>query len=438
MEIFKKKKNGGFRDVIRCDEPSYLIWKWHPGGTELGESKREYAIRTCSTLRVKDGELAVFVYKQKDGTLQDFIKGPFEAKIKTGNFPVLSNIIGLFYEGDTPFQAEVYFVNLAEIIQVKFGVPFFNVCDPRYPDFSVPVAVRGTITFKIEDYKKFITYHRLDTFNLSQFQNQIRDVVNRYVKDVVANAPAEHNINVIQLESKTAMINDIVELNIKDRFLENFAVTVTGVDIGAIEIDKDSYEYLELKRITKDLSSHVIEGQALANLENYKETLRIQREEQQYSMHKQTQTANLDAFQIEQQAQVGIAGAEALAHMGENEAGNVNLGGNAGFNPAAMLASVNLGGAVGQNIVNTMSRTMNQNQQNVIPPPVPVITYYVAVNGNATGPYEFTMLKQMAISGELSCDSLVWTQGMTEWKKVKDVEELLNILKNSMTSIPSE
>ena len=31
MSIFSKKTmGGGFMDVIRCDEPSYLIWKWHP------------------------------------------------------------------------------------------------------------------------------------------------------------------------------------------------------------------------------------------------------------------------------------------------------------------------------------------------------------------------------------------------------------------------
>lgn len=49
MGIFKnKKKIGLIADVIRCDEPSYLIWKWHPTGTQLGEHKREYAIRCGS------------------------------------------------------------------------------------------------------------------------------------------------------------------------------------------------------------------------------------------------------------------------------------------------------------------------------------------------------------------------------------------------------
>ena len=152
MGIFNKNShNGGLMDVIRCDEPSYLIWKWHPAGSQNGFNKRENEIRWGSSLRVKDGEVAVFVYKQKNGVMQDYIVGPFDQTIKTANFPVLASIIGLAFDGKSPFQAEVYFINPAKIIQVKFGVPFFDVYDPRFTDFSVPIAVRGTISFKIAD-----------------------------------------------------------------------------------------------------------------------------------------------------------------------------------------------------------------------------------------------------------------------------------------------
>ena len=223
MGLFdKNKKTGGFMDEIRCDEPSYLIWKWHPSGTQQGNNKRENAIRWGSSLRVKDGEVAVFVYKQKDGAMQDFIVGPFDETIKTKNFPVLASIVGLAYDGGTPFQAEVYFINLARIIQVKFGVPFFDVYDPRFMDFGVPVAVRGTISFCINDYREFIKLHRLSNFNLDDFQKQIRDAVTRYVKDVVANIPAQHNIPLIQIETKTAQINDVIEFDLGTRLSEDF------------------------------------------------------------------------------------------------------------------------------------------------------------------------------------------------------------------------
>ena len=73
MSLFERsKRTGGFMDEIRCDEPSYLIWKWHPAGSQIGENNRENAIRCASSLRVKDGEVAIFVYNQPNGTSVHF------------------------------------------------------------------------------------------------------------------------------------------------------------------------------------------------------------------------------------------------------------------------------------------------------------------------------------------------------------------------------
>lgn len=439
MGLFNKtEKTGGFMDEIRCDEPSYLIWKWHPAGAQPGNNNRENAIRWGSSLRVKDGEVAVFVYNQKNGVMQDYIEGPYDEIIKTENLPVLASIIGLAYDGGTPFQAEVYFINLAQIIQVKFGVPFFDIYDPRFADFGVPVAVRGTVSFHIADYREFIKLHRLNSFRLDDFQKQIRDAVSRYVKDTVANAPAANNIPVIQIETKTAQINDAVEYDISERLKEGFGVLVSGVDIGAIEIDKSSEGYRQLMAVTKDIAATRIE----AETQDYVERLRIQREEGQYAMHKQTQTANIGAFQVEKQAEVGVAGAQALGQMGAIGAGDVNLsGGGEGFNMAAMMASMAVGGAVGQNIAGAMNNIMGGiNQQTApgaVPPPIPTAAYHVAVNGQATGPFALSTLAQMAANGQLTGDSLVWKNGMAQWEKAIAVDELKGLF-STMPPIPEE
>lgn len=450
MSIFSKMNTSGFMDVIRCDEPSYLIWKWHPKDTKQGESKRENTIRYGSSLRVKDGEVAVFVYNYNNAPVQDYIEGPFDRMIETANLPVLSNIVGLAYGGDTPFQAEVYFINLAEIIQVKFAVPFFDVYDPRFDDFGVPIAVRGTVSFRIADYREFIKLHRLSSFNLDDFQKQIRDTVNRYVKDVVANAPAVHNIPVVQIESKIAQINDVVEYDLGERLKENFGVVVSGIDIGAIEIDKTSEGYRQLMSVTKELSGAAAKAEAEAKIkditakqriesENYEETLRIQREEGQYAQHLHTQTANIGAYQVEKQAEVGVAGANALGQMGANGAGNVNLGsGGDGFNMAAMMAGMTIGGAVGQNIAGTMNNMMsgiNQSAPPVIPRSIPVSAYHVAVNNQATGPFDIATLTQMAATGQLTVDSLVWKNGMAQWEKAGTVDELKSLFNNAIPPI---
>lgn len=452
MGLFGKPKAGGFMDEIRCDEPSFLIWKWHPTGSQPGNNNKENAIRWGSSLRVKEGEVAVFVYKQVDGTVQDFIEGPFDEIIKTHNFPVLASIAGLAYNGGTPFQAEVYFVNLARIVQIKFGVPFFDVYDPRFDDYGVPVAVRGTISFRIADYREFIKLHRLSSFSLDDFQKQIRDSITRYVKDVVANAPAANDIPVVQIESKTAQITDAIEYDVTERLKESFGVEVSGVDIGAIEIDKSSEGYKQLMTVTRDVTAATVQAQTQANVknihdmqrieaENYQETLRVQREEGQYAQHKQTQTSNFATYQTEAQTEVGVAGANALGQMGANGAGGIDLGGNGtGFNPAAMMAGMALGGAVGQNIAGTMNSAMagatSQPNAGMTLPPIPCLLFHVAVNGQKTGPFDINTLIQMIQTGQLVGESLVWKQGMPSWEKAEKVDEIKNLFTNGMPPIP--
>ena len=319
------------------------------------------------------------------------------------------------------------------------GVPFFDVYDPRFIDFGVPVAVRGTISFQIQDYREFIKLNRLHNFSLEDFQKQIRDTVIRYVKDTIANAPSAHNIPVIQIESKTAQINDAVEYDISERLKESFGILVSGVDIGAIEIDKTSEGYRQLMAVTKDVAAIRVE----AETQDYVERLRIQREEGQYAMHKQAQTANIGAFQVEKQAEVGVAGAQALGQMGANGAGDVNLsGGGDGFNMAAVMASMAVGGAVGQNIAGAMNNIMGGiNQQTTpgaVPPPIPVVAYHVAINGQAAGPFDMSVLAQMVADGQLTTDSLVWKNGMVQWAKAGTLDDLKVLFANAMPPIPPQ
>ncbi|MGM9601149.1 MAG: DUF4339 domain-containing protein, partial [Faecousia sp.] len=163
--------------------------------------------------------------------------------------------------------------------------------------------------------------------------------------------------------------------------------------------------------------------------ENYAETLRIQREESQYAQRMQTRTSNFGAYQVEKQAEVGLAGANALGQMGANGAGGVDLGGGtAGVNPAAMMASMAVGSVVGQNIAGAMGNMMGGiNQQTTpgaVPPPIPTVAYHVVVNGQAAGPFDMTTLQQMAMSGQLTADSLVWKTGMAQWEKAGSINEL--------------
>lgn len=431
-------KSGGMMNVIRCDEQEYLVWKWRPEGQAVNSTTRENSIRYGSSLRVKDGEVAVFVYKQKDGTMQDFIEGPYDDTIKTANFPVLSSIVGLAFGGESPFQAEIYFINLAGNVQIKFGIPYFDVFDPRFLDFAVPVAVRGTITFNITDYRAFIKLNRMINFTLEDFKKQVKDAVTKYVKSFVANAPQDNGIPVLQLERKIADISDLLQTRLSKEMADDFGVNLKRIDLASIEPDKESEGYRELRRVTAEQQTQTILAQTEVNIknlhdtqvinaENMQESLRIQREEAQRAQRLQTESNFIGAHALDQQTAVLKAGAENLGAMG-------NIGDGGGMNAAGMMTGMMMGGAMGSQMAGMMNN-MGQQMQNGMntPPPPPQANYMVSQNGQQSGPFTIPQLQQLVQQGQVTAQTYVWKQGMANWALAGQVQELAQLF---MTNNP--
>lgn len=441
MGLFGRGKSGGMINVIRCDEDDYLVWKWRPAGQDVNSTTRENAIRYGSSLRVKAGESAVFVYKQHGQGL-DIIEGPYDDTIRTANFPVLSSLVGMAFGGESPFQAEVYFINTSGIINIKFAIPFFDVFDPRFLDYAVPMAVRGSINFRVADAKKFVYAHRLIDFSLQRFKEQVRDAVIRRVKSAVVNAPADHGIPVLQIERKIEAINDIVLPRLKEDF-EDFAVTLSRLDISSIEVDKESAGYLELRDVTAVQQTSTIHAQTAANIrnmndmrrinaENVAETARIQREEAQRAQRLQTETQFIGAHALDRQADVMQTAAQNLGSGGGWGGGS----GSSGIDPAQFMTGMAVGGALGNQMagmVNNMGQTMNQYwqqppaQQGATPPPVPCASetsYYVVLGGQQSGPYKVSQLRPLVQQGRIDPATMVWAQGMPAWTPAGQVAEL--------------
>ena len=406
-------------DVIRCDEVNYLVWKWRPSG-EANSTKKENSIRYGSSLRVKDGEMAVFVYKQNGEQVMDFIQGPYDSTIKTDNFPVLTNIVGLAFGGDSPFQAEIYFFNLQGNNQIRFGVPYFDVADPRYLDFTVPVAVRGSITFNLTDVKQFIKLNRITDFSLDQFSEQIVGMVKKFTKNFVSNCPVEQGISVLQIERKVAEISDLLQARIAPQLADDFGINLKRIDISAIEIDKESSDYAQFIHITKEQQMIQVEQighRALIDTEIYAESGRLS-----------IQTQNIQAHAINKQAEVLKAAADSMGQMG-----SINLGGGGdGLNPAGMMMGMAMGGAMGGQMagmvsggMNAMQQQMQQQVPQMAPPPIPgSVNYMLAINGQQYGPYNMQQLQQMVSTGQLTAQTLVWCQGMAAWENASNRPDL--------------
>ena len=126
---------------------------------------------------------------------------------------------------------------------------------------------------------------------------------------------------------------------------------------------------------------------------------------------------NLSAF-TQYQAAIGI------------EEAAKNPGGTAG-------AGVGMG--MGFAMANQMGQTMGQNQQNQqTAPPPPLMQYFVAVNGQQTGPFAEQVLVQMAQSGQLTKDSLVWKQGMAAWTAAAQVPEVSKLFGQAPPPLPPQ
>ncbi|TFW28525.1 SPFH domain-containing protein [Massilia horti] len=443
MGLFSNKAEGGAMDVIRCDQTDYLVWKWRPSGSANSTTK-ENAIRWGSSLRVKDGEVAVFVYQQADGQHQDFIEGPFDETIKTANFPVISSILGLPYAGQSPFQAEVYFINLAGNIKIPFGVPYFDVFDPRFLDFPVKVAVRGSLIFNITDYRAFIKQHRLIDFDLERFRLLVRDALIKNVKGIVSNAPSDHGIPVLQIERKLLDVNDLVRPRVAQAFAEDFRVNMLRLDVDTIEVDKTTEEYAQLRSVTADLEIAMRQKQnevgmrnidmtQLINAENMSESLRIQREESQRFQRLQTETQHLAAHQLDQQTSVLR---DAASNLGQMTAMDLGTGGG-GFNPVGMMTGLAVGGVMGGQMANMMNVAgsniaqppMSPPMMSPPPPPPPLLQaqYNLNINGQTVGPFPLPQLQDMARTGQLLPTTYAWKPGMSGWEAAGSIAELAPI-----------
>ena len=427
-------KNGGMMNVIRCDLKEYIVWKWRPQFNDSDDpGQRANFVRWGSSLRVKDGEMAVFVYRGANSDNHDnhdFIMGPYDGTIESANLPVISRLVGLAYGGGQggPFQAEVYFINLQGNNQVLFGIPFFDVFDSRYPDLAVPVSARGTITFNLTDFRTFIKLNRLIDFNTMDFKNQIRGALTKYMKHVIINMAGEQDMSVMRLESKILEISEQAQLYISKRFAEDFGVNLKALDIEAITLQKDSEGYRQLKGLTVGIVSRTVQAQADANIrnmeqmqewnsENIRATMAIQRDEMQRAQRLQTETAYMSAHALDQQAEVGKQFAAAMGQSGAMNAGGGQM------NPAGMMAGMMMGGAMGQQMagmMNQMGQVANQGMQQ--PPQQPQMNYHVLIGGQQSGPHNTSQLSQLIASGQLTPDTYVWANGMANWDFAKNTE----------------
>lgn len=266
----------------------------------------------------------------------------------------------------------------------------------------------------------------------------------------------DYGFPVVQLERKIEEINDIIKEKLAKDFGEDFGVNLKRFDLSRIEIDKESEGWAQLRNVTAEQQQKTINVQTDVNIKNMQDTqrinatnleesLRIQREEAQRAQRLQTETQFIGAHALNRQSDVLQTAASNLGAMG-----NMSTGGNGGMNPAGMMAGMAVGGAVGQQMAGMMNQMggamtghlgtpgMPGHPGNATPPPAPQTqsVWMMVVNGQQYGPYNLQQLQQMVQGGQLTPQTHVWRQGMTNWELAGNVAELAGLFAPAAPQTP--
>jgi len=135
---------GQFIDVIEWIDDSHdtMVWRFPRQGNE---------IKYGAKLIVRESQIAVFV---NEGEIADiFTPGTYE--LETRNLPILTSLQHWDHGFDSPFKAEVYFLNTARFTNLKWGTK--NPIMLRDREFAmVRLRAFGTYEIRISDPETFL------------------------------------------------------------------------------------------------------------------------------------------------------------------------------------------------------------------------------------------------------------------------------------------
>lgn len=358
MGLFDKIRNE-FIDIIEWTDNSNdtLVWKF---------PRYQNEIKMGAKLTVRESQEAVFM---NEGTIADVFK-PGMYTLSTQNMPIMTTLRSWKFGFDSPFKADVFYVNTKQFVNQKWGTK--NPVMLRDPEFG-PVRLRafGTYAFRVMDSAKFLKEiaGTSSEFSTDEINEQMRNIAVTRGMDAIA----ESKIPVLDLASNYDEVSKIIMEKIRSEFQE----------------------------IGLDLTKFLIEN---------------------ISLPPEVEAA------LDKRSSMGIVGN--LGAYTQFQAANAIE--DAAKNPNGGMMGAGMGAGMGFGMMNQMGHAFQNQQFNSqsgmsTPPPPPVIQYFVAVNGQQTGPFTFQQMQSMVQSGQLTKQSLVWKQGMAGWLAAETQSELSNL-----------
>lgn len=335
-------------------------------------------LRFGTQLVVNTAQKAFFV---KGGKIYDeFDSGT--TTLKSGNLPLLNKIINLPFGGNSPFQAEVWFVNLISKLDNKWGTPIpIQLEDPKY-DVIVPVRAFGQFGISIENPRKFLEslVGNMTDFSTNKIVEYFKGKLISSFTSVLAKKIIIEGVSVLQLHLLLDDLSEYCRDKIKDEF-SKYGIRIENFYIISVNIPEDDPSVIKLKE-AKDLAAKV-------------------------------KIAGRDIYQIDRSFNVMDKAAQNEGTLGGLMGAGVGLG--LGFGAGSQMG----------NIAGNMNLGQNQSSSSSPPPPPPVeSTYYVLINNLQNGPHSIDTIKVMVAQNQINRETYIWKPGMVQWIKIIELDEL--------------
>ncbi len=194
--------------------------------------------RLGSQVIVRESQVAVFY---RDGKSLDSF-GPGRHTITTANLPVLSGLLNFFTGGNNVFTAEVYFVNMREFTDLKWGTP--QPISLRDSELGYArVRGFGQYTMQVSDPKRFVD-QIVGTQGLYQ-TSQIEDYLRNAIISRTTDTLGENMTSIFDLPKLVDELGAAIKVKVQDSFtamgiaLKQFMiVSITPTEETAKAIDE--------------------------------------------------------------------------------------------------------------------------------------------------------------------------------------------------------
>ncbi|TXK83606.1 SPFH domain-containing protein [Paenibacillus sp. N3.4] len=189
------------------------------------------AIKMGAQLTVREGQAAIFV---NEGQIAD-VFGPGKYELSTQNMPVLTALKSWKYAFNSPFKADVYFVNTTNITDQKWGTT--NPVIMRDKEFGM-VRARGfgNYSFKVKDPAVFMReiFGSHEEFNSGQISGFFKTMIVSGVSDLLA----ESGIPIIDLATHYDELSSQAGAKLQPNFAA-IGLALTGFFIENISLPEE-------------------------------------------------------------------------------------------------------------------------------------------------------------------------------------------------------